>query len=46
MQPHIREILLNHIPTTTQGKAYNKKEPKVKRKDYDQFCLYYHFPYF
>jgi len=46
MQPHIREILLNHQPTTTQGKAYIKKEPEVKRKDYDRFFPYYHFPYF
>lgn len=46
MQPHIREILLNHTPTTTQGKAYIKKDPIIKRMNYDKFFPYYHFPYF
>lgn len=45
MQPHIREILLNHIPTTT-SKAHIEREPKVKRKDCGRFFPYYHFPYF
>lgn len=41
-----REMLLNHTPSSVQGKHYEHDEIEEKRAVFDKYFPYYSFPYF
>ncbi|MBD3214693.1 MAG: tyrosine-type recombinase/integrase [Candidatus Lokiarchaeota archaeon] len=43
---YISEILMNHVPSSTQGKSYIKKSIKTKRRDFDKWFPYKGFEFF
>ncbi|KKK40162.1 MAG: Tyrosine recombinase XerC [Candidatus Lokiarchaeum sp. GC14_75] len=41
-----REMLLNHVPSSTEGRHYEHDEIEQMREIYDKYFPYYSFPYF